>query len=553
MPTPESSIATPGISTSGDFEYMKLSQTLLAAFPSQNDIDILCKSDYQATYYFHKIMTNADHGLDHEAYNFVDELAQIPSPSTHPVMIAKRMLIFASFLQYFPPHTVAELSEPASIVIKRLTDAAIQLVTTNDDLVDCMEGLECIVLEACFQANAGNLRRSWYALRRAMLTAQIMKLDKENQSPRRIDPRTTVDPKFMWLRLVIIDRFLSLMLGLAEGNPGKLSYENLSAADPRTQLEFMQAEIIGHLIRRNATDPLAQDVRTTQDLDAQLLRVAKSMPEEFWHPPNFSILEMNSQDDFSETRRLGYQLHHFNLVHLLHLPYLLSSNGHSYDKYAKFTCINASREILSRFVDFRNFHKFTTCCRTGDLFALMAGITILISHIDGHRNPNPTENLLAHQRLSDRAIVEHVVANMNEVAMNSDDKLLGRNADILKGLLKCERAAVDDDSYTASSALCCLEQEFNALQTPISYFGMAKVPLHVDNIPLPVNTSNDVFSFAGPRQPSSNGLLPMQSQLSYLPADQQTLHPSLTDTMQDPMFQGVDAMFFDGVTRAGWL
>jgi len=54
-----------------------------ANFPLQEDVNILCKSDYKATFYFHRVITKADSGPNHEAFDIVNELSKILDPFTH--------------------------------------------------------------------------------------------------------------------------------------------------------------------------------------------------------------------------------------------------------------------------------------------------------------------------------------------------------------------------------------------------------------------------------------------------------------------------------------
>jgi hypothetical protein len=86
----------------------------------------------------------------------------MPGPDLHPVLIARYMLTVATFLQHIPPKLlITGLSESPRAMMERLSGIAISLVTTNDELLGSIEGLECIILESVFQANGGNLRRSW--------------------------------------------------------------------------------------------------------------------------------------------------------------------------------------------------------------------------------------------------------------------------------------------------------------------------------------------------------------------------------------------------------
>lgn len=68
------------------------------------------------------------------------------------------MLQVALFLQHVSPDFHDDISESPRAIEERLADLAISLVTTNDELLSSVEGLECIMMESMYQANLGNLR-----------------------------------------------------------------------------------------------------------------------------------------------------------------------------------------------------------------------------------------------------------------------------------------------------------------------------------------------------------------------------------------------------------
>lgn len=128
------------------------------------------------------------------------------------------MLLFAITLQSPCGEEVLGLSEPPSVVMRHLTTAATTWVTTRDKMQGTAEALICIILEGIFETNAGNLRRAWAVYRRALTVAQLMGLHRcPRPPPPRIDPTLEADPECLWFRIVYMDRYLSLLLGLPQG------------------------------------------------------------------------------------------------------------------------------------------------------------------------------------------------------------------------------------------------------------------------------------------------------------------------------------------------
>jgi hypothetical protein len=118
--------------------------------------------------------------LQRDGLQTPESLLKRPGPVSHPVLIARHMLQVAIFLQHVYPSRGEPkgLSETPRAIRERLSDLAISLVTSNDELLGSIEGLECVMLESMYQANVGNLRRSWVSGRRAIGVAQLMALDQ---------------------------------------------------------------------------------------------------------------------------------------------------------------------------------------------------------------------------------------------------------------------------------------------------------------------------------------------------------------------------------------
>jgi hypothetical protein len=154
----------------------------------------------------------------------------------------------------------------------------------------------------------------------------------------------------------------------------------------------------------------------------------------------------DSQSLFWNTRRLFAQVLHYNLLNQLHLPYMLrSSSSKSWHKYTLITCVNASREVLSRFVTLRCFNGIAYSCRTVNSLALLAAMTLLLAHLDSHRSK--AENPLAHRYHSDRAMVEKAQENMEELNCLQSDALSAQAADFL-----CRLRTIDVETADSCSA-----------------------------------------------------------------------------------------------------
>ncbi|KAF4971475.1 hypothetical protein FSARC_1703 [Fusarium sarcochroum] len=446
------------IPTNRHTRYEEISEALHTALPPRRDIDLMVKAGIDVSW--HKLITHPYAVLTQIPGAGAGHLHQIPDTKDHPVLLARYLLILATCLLNIHPELHAKeigcLSEPPRQMMRRLADTAVELVTKNDDFLGSVEGLECVMLEATFEAGCGNLRRAWFATRRAMVTAQMMGLHRSGTLHRLeiIDPGKPIYPGYFWYRIVCTDRQLSLMLGLPQGSldTSMASEAALVGDTPSGRFERKQSIIACRILERNESvdATIIDDLDALQSLDSDLQRAANEMPSKWWLVPNLASMLHDPEKSFWEAMRLIEQMLYYNLLHHVHLPYMLRSStldaeaNYKYD-YSKLTSVNASREILTRFIMFRSSNRVAFCCRSIDFFALTAAMTLAIAHLDSHGKQRQGKsagiNVLAHHRNGDRAMMEQVLEKMQDVARLSSDALSERSSSLLRSLLALEEDA----------------------------------------------------------------------------------------------------------------
>ncbi|KAF2186092.1 hypothetical protein K469DRAFT_664586 [Zopfia rhizophila CBS 207.26] len=609
MLTPETLPPLTTTTPSGGTRYENISAALHAALPPREDISLMIKAGIDVS--FHRLMTHSLAVLAQSPGSGKANLAEMPEAKTHPTLLAKYLLILATCLQFAHPELHADeirrLSEPPRQLMRRLADTAISLVTSKDEFLGSVDGLECVMLESIYQANSGNLRRAWFACRRAIVVAQMMGMHRSGvQQPLHvIDPSQPVDPSFIWFRIVCADRQLCLMLGLPQGSLDvSMATEAALASDsPSGRFERKQCVIASHILERNESSDAAMndDFAALQELDAELQKAANEMPSKWWLVPNLASALHDPEKTFWETLRLLEQMLYCNLLNLLHLPYMLRSSkpdtergGDNYKyEFSKLASVNASRELLTRFIMLRSFNRVAFSCRAVDFFALTAAMTLVIAHLDGHRKQRQRQrqhgagmagiNVLAHQRNGDRAMMEQVLENMEGVARLSTDVLSERSSSLLKSLLALEADAaegkpadseIDDGQFLRlgipyfGTIRICRGGVVVSMEAPHGYtadqvggrFGAGVLP--------PVQPPFDVATAMPPTPQQTQHITRASSpaaQLPGLPAhqplvpqsptaindalQQQYLYPGLTADADDWAFQGVDMAFFDSLIR----
>ncbi|KAI1629981.1 putative Zn(II)2Cys6 transcription factor [Exophiala viscosa] len=452
----------------------RISQALLEAFPVRKDVDILLEKCTGISQFCHQV-NDMPHTQDTGGkLEIKAKLTESVSPLTHPVLVAKQMLMLSSLIAHFPPQQhISGLSEHHRVTMERLAETAISLVTTNEELLGPMEILECILLEGLYHLNCGNIRRGWLAHRRAMVAAQLSGIHRPRCPPvKTINSDTDIDPTYMWSHIVYLERFLSLILGLPSGQPdvrldSDLTLTRVTSSD---RLERCHARITGRILERNQLG-VSQHVRDlTLDIDKELRMTAESLPADFWRPPDFTGIDLDSDEAFRETMRIRDQVTHYTLLNQLHLPFLMCPSRCEI-QYSQSSCVYASREVLTRFIAFRSINNSWSCCRLADFLALIAGMTLMIIHLDSHQHIGK-DNLLAHQRLGDRATVKQALKIMELNSEVHEDMLSAKCAGLLQNLLRTEAASQRFRSHGDEGHQ---EDVEDALFVTVPYFGTIRI------------------------------------------------------------------------------
>jgi hypothetical protein len=135
------------------------------------------------------------------------------------------------------------------------------------------------------------------------------------------------------------------------------------------------------------------------------------------------------------------QVRHFTLVMLLHLPYLLRQQQSQADDpyaYNRKRCMDASRAVVKRFLDFRKPGGPITSGRSVDYSALVASMTLVIGHASLRRDQDgPTGSSQdVTERARDWKLAERARDIMGTAGKQWGDKLAAESAELLTKLLR---------------------------------------------------------------------------------------------------------------------
>ncbi|KIH87522.1 c6 zinc finger domain containing protein [Sporothrix brasiliensis 5110] len=318
-----------------------LSRMLVSLFPSQEDMNTIAA--YSPKHNFLSLF-HSKHDIASGRCEPASKLREIPPMSLHPTAIARRLLQLTLCMQQMAPcfalQGKLQMKESLSAVINRIAGVVTHTVTSNDELIGSVEGLECLVLLGEQQSNTGQLRKAWLSYRRAMSLAQLMGLDRGNtRALKSCDPtsdaRLRPTPAAMWYRINACDRYVSLLLGLRAGcqdddvyppsqQPGEKNSVEEDMDTPVEKLEKAHMIVAGRIIERNHSKiSLEKSYDVTQAIDAELQAAAsRNLGPTWWEVPSY---DPSSRPDFiaNEMSRAVLQIHHHCILILLHLPYML--------------------------------------------------------------------------------------------------------------------------------------------------------------------------------------------------------------------------------------
>ncbi|RFU27315.1 hypothetical protein B7463_g9035, partial [Scytalidium lignicola] len=435
-------------------KYEDTCRALYTALPSPQDADSLFAAG-RASIFLQALCNPYSELFVQGDFQSSSTLSVLPTPTAHPVILARKLLQLSLCIQQLDPsfdQTVLGLGLCPRDAMKKYFNVATSMVTCHDELLDSLEGLECLVYEGVYLVNAGNLRRALASLRRASTLAQFMGLHRKAsyRALKQHDPETHISCDVTWAHIAYLERYLSLLLGIPTSiTRTRFASEEKSAEETHSEwLEKVQIDICEHIIERNHGGD--DDFTMTQKIDETLNKVASSIPAKWWTPIDLHK-GMDGNEVMLKVISMQMQIVHYNLLTVLHLPFVLRDMPDYRFDYNKTTCTYASREVLSRFITFRSVVRIVFCCRIVDFCAFTAAMTLLLAHLNGHRQNSG--HLLTHQRQGDRALIEKTIETLDGLNQLNNDELSRETAKLARKLLDLEADIVQGgDKYSCSVA-----------------------------------------------------------------------------------------------------
>ncbi|PTB36284.1 hypothetical protein M441DRAFT_151739 [Trichoderma asperellum CBS 433.97] len=449
-----------------------------------------------------KASAKDSHAPANDSLNTMNQSLQPLSSRQPPIDLARSLFQLAICLQQsdrFPEISKLWLDHSNCDAADQYFEAASRYVTSQDSLVVSYEGIETLMLEGLYHVSCGRLQLAWLVFRRALGIAHLVGLHipqrrRQGKQQGSTSGSSPMCPATLWFRLVFMDRYLSLVLDLPMSVQDDSFMDDLVDLAPLEKLERAQAKLTSRIIFRNEQlrlgqrggDPAYDHYKETKDIDYLLSQATRSLPAQWWVFPRPQ--DARSADELRDmVAKIVHQLHHYNFVLLLHIPYILPgadgrrSNDAAHDySNSKIAAMTAARELLSRSIVPIGSNRVSFSTRGIVLKVLLSALTLLAVHLDSHRLGR--ENALGHQRPGDLITAERAIQSLETMGQKYDDKLCSSAARALRRMSAIEATAAGGVSYRTWSepsdmvcTECIVQEEANAVQMSFPHVGIINI------------------------------------------------------------------------------
>ena len=356
---------------------------------------------------------------------------------SHPVIIARTLLYLAISIQQIPPQfDSSSLSLDLDEALHDYTGAVFSLIVHDDELIGTLEGLECLLFQAIFHINAGNLKRAWLTFRKGLSMCQLMGLHRCTENMTMDAPsKSRTGGRYLWLQFVFGDRYSGTILGMPPGSSDD-SFGPQERIETQSESinEFFARKvgvIAGRISDRNRKES-SHMFAITQGIEHSMDSLKRELSQSWWQIPDFTSMERSVSKSILFTQ-IMQQIWFFQLETLLHLPFMLrAAKDHRYE-HNKLSCLQASRGLINRYLALRGVNSTQMSCRIVDFGAFTSTVMLVLDLITP---PQTSESDgIKQQRESDRLLVNQVLAIMEVLARYSRETVAAQSATVIKALL----------------------------------------------------------------------------------------------------------------------
>lgn len=263
----------------------------------------------------------------------------------------------------------------------------------------------------------GQARKAWMTIRKAITYAQLLGLhhtaeevdqcakqqtDDVNLGPPKNLSLLALQQDGIWQTLQTLDSILSLIVNLPPTLQDARSKSRSNSIVGALTKDYLRSlgRIAGRVCKRNQ-ESLSTSLSTTLALDDDLSVLANSQKSEWW------TLHSSPSCTIPDLAAILVQYVHCYLSILVHLPFMLVSLSDSRHEYSRAQCLEASRQLLQRYLALRQrmasgFFIFKLI----DFQAFSASVCLLLNLLGSSKQAN---NCSDADREQDQALLREVI------------------------------------------------------------------------------------------------------------------------------------------------
>jgi hypothetical protein len=406
-------------------------QALVNLLPSQHDANVLFESTNGWMALGEMYRPSRDHFLNKDPETYALDMSAIAKDRN--IIVARTLLHLAVCISAMPPEF--DISRLAHIwnldaTMENYVSTVVSLVTSSDEQLLTLPGLETLWLLAMYQMQIANIRQAWLITRRAMSLAHLMgfhRIVEKVLTP----PVEAVDSAAkMWRGLVDTERCVGLRLRLPFAAD---DYTISETAEPPEIHKSRLAALCRQVAELDRREVTPETYVQALALDEKLDSLMKGQAKDFWEVPHVPPTARTAES-YAVLQRLRVQMWHFELKVFIHLPFLLRAAKDIRYEYSKVTALQASRNIMMRWFALRNAGITQAYGRIAELSVFIAAVTITLDLLIDMAT-KPTEEVQKY-KCSDFAMVCRVIGELEKLGKASTrEKIAARSAVVLKKLL----------------------------------------------------------------------------------------------------------------------
>jgi hypothetical protein len=304
--------------------------------------------------------------------------------SDRPMIVAKGALWLALCIQQCPvklKDRLTNMPAPLEAMLDCYLRNVDKLFREESESRVSLDRLECLILRTKLDINMGRPWKAWLSTRSAVDSALLMGLHHTEMSGEKEEA--------LWSQIWQTDRQLSLLLGF----PYAVPEPYLDLAQPpvgqsaEAQVMRNLSIIAGRIGERNQS--YQTDYAMTLQIEQELLRCRDGMPIEWWDPIFSSRVSLEALYAQSVCK-----IYYFQLLKMLHLPYMLKSSEHEAFNHSRISILGACRGMINSFDMLRESNMAALLiCDLMDFQVFSAGIVLILDLLYQKHNRDTSEDV----------------------------------------------------------------------------------------------------------------------------------------------------------------